>query len=63
MFGGYLPVEMHNRKFFLKTLRRLNAQREENAHTKYTAKGINRYLTKTEMRGQVCLQEKPCPLH
>jgi hypothetical protein len=62
MFGGYLPVDMHNRKFFFKTSRQLGAQREENAHTKRTGKkGINRYLTKTEIRGQVCLQSSLAP--
>ena len=53
MFGGYLPVDTHNRKLFFKTSRQLGAQREEDAHTKRTVtKGINRYLTKTEIRGQ-----------
>ncbi|NRD76659.1 hypothetical protein HPT25_04035 [Bacillus sp. BRMEA1] len=34
MFGGYLPVERTTEYFFLKTMRRLIAQRGENAHTK-----------------------------
>ena len=48
MFGGYLPVAMHNRKFFFKTSGRLGAQRERNAHTIRTLekKGIDRYLYK-----------------
>jgi hypothetical protein len=48
MFGGYLPVAMHNRKFFFKTSRQLGAQREGDAHIIRTQqkKGIDRYLYK-----------------
>jgi hypothetical protein len=62
MFGGYLPVETHNRKFFFKTLRQLGAQREEVAKTKINLKkGIDRYLKKSEIRGQVRLQSILAP--
>jgi hypothetical protein len=47
MFGGYLPVERTTDCFFFKTLRQLDAQREENAHNKNSykkEKGIFRYL-------------------
>ncbi len=34
-FGGCLPVALANRRFFFKTLRQLNAQREGHANNKY----------------------------
>jgi hypothetical protein len=40
MFGGCLPVAMHNRKFFFKTLGQPGAQGEENAQTNGTVKKV-----------------------
>jgi hypothetical protein len=63
MFGGYLPVEMHNRKFFFKTLRQLGAQREENAHTKLTDKRYKQIPYQNRDKGAELPPKQTCPLY